>query len=290
MSRVKNLLVDVRAHPLVMAALDQWARLFPAAYYLGNQTVLLRTVFGQSLYLDTRDTTLTPRLMLDGYWEKNVTRALLQFLSPGATFVEIGSNLGYFTTLAAARVGSSGRVYAFEANPSVADLLERNVALNGQQGWVRVVRQAVSDSVGEAAFHCFKYEQGSSTLRSIERLRLQELGDQVAVVNVPTVTLDAYFAHTDLRIDVVKMDAEGAEPLILAGMREVLERNPKLILIMEFATEMIRQSAGDPRSFALEIERLGYQTHFITRTGALRRVNADELVATGFCDVVLRPT
>ena len=61
-----------------------------------------------------------------------------RFLKPGDHFIDVGANIGYFSLLAAAVVGSAGRVSAFEASPITRQALVRNIALNGLQDHVTV--------------------------------------------------------------------------------------------------------------------------------------------------------
>jgi len=288
MGRFSNLYVDLRASQPGMAIGAVLARLLPVALYLGNDTMLVRTVFGQKLYLDVRDQSVAPALMLDGFWEKHVTRAFLKLLKPGATVVEIGANVGYFTTLAGPRIGPGGRLIAFEANPGVAALLERSVAMNGLRGWCTVVREAVCDRVGTVKFYCMTREQGSSNLRGMDAATLRSLGDDVVELEVPATTLDAFFADKPNRIDVLRMDAEGAEPLVFAGMQAMLAANPQMIIVMEFAREMIRHVTGDARGFLAQLEARGFRIQLIEGSGSLRALSADELMQHAHCDVVLR--
>jgi FkbM family methyltransferase len=248
--------------------------------------MLMRTVFGHKLYLDTRDQSVAHSLILDGYWEKHVTRAYLKLVKPGATVVEVGANVGYFTTLAAGRVGPSGRVYAFEANPDVAAMLRRSIGLNGQAGWCSVIEQAVCDQVGTVTFYCLRREQGNSSLRGVGAG--VDMENDVHIIQAPATTLDAYFGESPPRIDVMKIDAEGAEPLIFSGMRRLLEANPDITIVMEFAREMIQQVSGSASAFVQEVRSLGFSFQLVTESGSLRRIDVDDLLSRVYCEVVLR--
>src|SRR5258708_38672807 len=67
--------------------------------YLGDHTLLTRTIFGHAIYLDSRDLSLTPHLFLQGYWEPEVTRFFLRIVKPRMHVVEVGANVGYYTLL-----------------------------------------------------------------------------------------------------------------------------------------------------------------------------------------------
>src|ERR1700722_361196 len=99
--------------------------------YLGDHTALVATRWGAKMLVDTRDAMVTPWLVLDGLWESHATGWLQQALGPGQVFVDVGANVGYFTLLAGSLVGPTGTVVAVEAHPRLAELLRRNVIING---------------------------------------------------------------------------------------------------------------------------------------------------------------
>ncbi len=65
--------------------------------YLGDETALCRVLGRYKMFVDTSDNSLSPHLMLDGYWEMWLTEALARAIRPGMTVVDVGANLGYFT-------------------------------------------------------------------------------------------------------------------------------------------------------------------------------------------------
>jgi predicted methyltransferase len=99
--------------------------------YVGGNRVLTTTVHGQSLFVDSRGLSLSPQIILDGSWEPGVTQALRSLVKLGMTIVEIGANIGYFTTLPGRLVGPRGCVRAFEANPKIFDLLTESIDTTG---------------------------------------------------------------------------------------------------------------------------------------------------------------
>jgi hypothetical protein len=89
-------------------------------------------------------------------------------------------------------------------------------------------------------------------------------------------------------VDVLKIDAEGAEPLILKGIDAVLARNPGLAIVMEFAREMVAETCGDALEFLNDILRRGFRPALITASGALRSASVEDLMGIPHCDLVLR--
>ncbi len=82
------------------------------AVYLGENLALTRVLDRFKMYVDARDISLAPHLLLDGYWELWNTKVFRQLLRPGMHVVDVGANVGYYTLLAAAGVGPRGRVHA----------------------------------------------------------------------------------------------------------------------------------------------------------------------------------
>lgn len=155
-------------------------------------------------------------------------------LRPGATFVDVGANHGYFTVLAAKLVGSAGRVEAFEPNPTVADALARVLALNDLSGQVAVHRVALSDREGHADFYpsVSPVNDGLSSLLVSDAALEHGVLRRDRTVRVPTETFDAFAERVGLgRVDLLKIDVEGAEALVLGGMaRTLAERPPRRIV------------------------------------------------------------
>jgi FkbM family methyltransferase len=171
----------------------------------------------------------------DHQYEPHLTRQLRALLGPGAVFVDVGANIGFFTLLAASRVGPKGRVHAFEARADNLALLRRSVADNGFAN-VEVHQCAVSDRAGSLAFFA------SGTWYSNGRIVGDDEAGSEQLPRVAAVALDAALADAP-RIDVVKMDIEGAEARALAGMRALLRRH-RPVLLTEFSPDLLRISSG----------------------------------------------
>lgn len=80
------------------------------------------------------------------------------------TVVDIGANVGYYTQLAASKVGNTGKVYAFEANPYLMDLLYQNISINGFLPRVSLINKAVFDGTGKTQFNVCKTYMGDSSI------------------------------------------------------------------------------------------------------------------------------
>ena len=147
--------------------------------------------------------------------------ASIAALQPGDTFVDAGANIGFYTVLAAQRVGPKGRVVCVEMMPDTADRLETHVRLNALDN-VTIVRAALSDVAGEtvrAVVTTGKFGQASIAKAS-------EAGG--SSVDVQTATLD-FVAKELPHVTLLKMDLEGAELPALRGGGELLQRTAAVV-------------------------------------------------------------
>ncbi|HKO22039.1 MAG TPA: FkbM family methyltransferase [Candidatus Eisenbacteria bacterium] len=173
------------------------------------------------LALNPDDPVVSGALAL-GVYERTVTSCFRRALAPGMTVVDLGANLGYYSVIALGRTAPDGRLLAFEPDPANHALLVQNLARFGPRAIVR--REAVADGEGTGTLHRHPDNKGKHSL-----LASDELGGGVPVT---IVSLDAALAALAIaRVDLVKMDIEGAEPRALAGMSETLARDRPLLFI-----------------------------------------------------------
>jgi FkbM family methyltransferase len=250
----------------------------PQGVYVGDGRVLTTTVSGQRLFVDARDLSLSPGLILDGSWEPHVTRALTTLVKAGMTVIEIGANVGYFTTLLGRLVGGQGCVRAFEANPAVFDLLAENIDINGLVPFVRAEPMLVCDTCGEREINLLERHHGSGSMLSFGDEFLALYRDRKTTLAVRATTLDEYWRGEARAIDLVKMDAEGSEPMIVDGMRHILGQ-PHLTVVCEFVKPFFAGREPSARGFLDAILAYGFTLSRITRGGDIAPVSSHEVLA-----------
>ena len=203
-----------------------------------DKTVVFRPFAGAELSItgDAADTGIIGNLeRTGGRYEEDVTAFLRRTVPPDGVVVDAGANIGVLSLLAA-RLAPAGLVYAFEPAPRSAEYVRRNARANGATNVV-VEAVALSDHEGETAFATnADYPAGA------------HLAVDEASITVPVTTLDAWSARVGLRrLDLVKVDVEGAELLVLAGARATIRRfSPALVV--ECNAGALRRVAG--RTFA----------------------------------------
>jgi FkbM family methyltransferase len=168
-----------------------------------------------------------------------------QLLSPGDTFVDGGANVGLFSLVAAAQVGPSGKVIAYEPAPATAQLLRDNIRLS-RYDFVDIREEALSDEAGQASFVVFSGDAAGLSGFSPSHANA---GTQVTV---PTVRLDDSLPDA-AKVRVMKLDLEGAEYKALRGAERLLrEVSPDILLELEPAHLARTGSSADEVAALLE--------------------------------------
>lgn len=183
---------------------------------------------GVKMRLDAND--LISRVILEtGVWDEETWLAMQRHLGPGSTFVDIGAHDGYCSLKAARVVGLSGQVIAVEANPEMVVTVRDNLRASGAQG-ISVVPVACSDR--ETTLTLFVAAQSNTGSSSFSERNASQYGQAGQSYQVPTRTLDAILREAGVtRVDVVKIDVEGAEFLVLKGAVETLARYHPVLLV-----------------------------------------------------------
>lgn len=167
------------------------------------------------MYVTTADTAIGRCIAETRAYEPHVSRAIASALRPGAFFVDVGANMGFFSLLSARAVGAEGRVFAFEPFQQNVKLLFMSTRRNGFEN-IRIIPAAATDR--EALY--FYDNMGSNG-------QIRDVSDDPELVLsstlVPSTTLDLALGKLT-RLDVIKIDVEGAEYLALTGGRDLLQR------------------------------------------------------------------
>jgi len=253
-------------HFLDRSVLEVAARHESRAVYLGDHTVLCRVLGKYLVYADAQETGITPHLAMSGYWESWITTALARTLRPGWHCLDVGANHGYYTLVMADAVGPEGRVVPVEPTPRLAELLRETLDVNGFPD-VAVAQRAASDTEGETL------QLVVPERRSLNARLSAEAGPTDAVVEVESTTIDAVTRDWP-RVDLIKIDVEGAEESVWRGMQRTIADNPDIVLLLELNVDRY----DDPRSFITLIQEAGFRLRYIDIDAEVTDVTVDELL------------
>lgn len=189
--------------------------------YLGDYRAVVRTELGQKIFVDTRDVSIAPHLLLDGMWERWITEVIGPLMR-GSLFVDVGANFGWYSLLAS-KMGAR-RIISVEPNRRLFELLGQTMSVNGIKS--RLVNKAVVDSpeVAEVQLNYLNTDfGGGSVVPSGTKLAIQT----VAAATLDDILSEAYEEEPQLRsaLLVLKIDVEGYEPrVILGGQSTILQQ------------------------------------------------------------------
>lgn len=171
-----------------------------------------------------------------GVWEPFETKLLAERLQEGAVFVDVGANIGYFSQMAAALVGNTGHVFAFEPDASNFSLLHSSTALNGFQSRVTAVQAALSDHAGSAELFLSDSNFGDHQLHADDPGRRS--------VTVELLNGSDYLASKTDAVDLLKIDVQGAELQVMKGLMPLIKSLAKCPEILIELTPFSLQRAG----------------------------------------------
>jgi FkbM family methyltransferase len=195
------------------------------------------------------DRLLTYDIVNLGAWEPGETAQFRQLVRPGDTVIDVGANIGWYTLLSASLVGPAGQVIAFEPAPPALVLLRRSIATNRLVN-VAIEPRALSDRHGSLTLHLHPWNRGHHSI--------VEDSDHAGAVEVEALPLDEYLQGRDAEIGLIKIDVEGAEGLVLAGMRETIHKRLPRAMIVEYTPGAIRRTGMDPEEVLRRVLAAGY--------------------------------
>ena len=199
------------------------------AQYLGDYEILARCLCHYKIFLDSRDVGFATHLIMDGFWEFGITRFIVGIVKHGDYTLDVGANFGYYSVLLSALVGQKGFCHSVEPNVEVVRKLRKTLSVNGFESRSKVHALALGrKQSGSVAFYIPAGEpKNACVVGSDYRV---PAGVDAHIENVACGSVDVLLAN-ERKLDFVKIDAEGSEFEILAGMEETLKRfRPKLLI------------------------------------------------------------
>jgi FkbM family methyltransferase len=209
--------------------------------YAGDGRMLVSTTWGGRLFVPSDDLSLMPELVAYGTYDKPFTAFVQRHLEPGDTVIDAGAHIGLFTLLFAYQVWEHGRVIAYEPNPRTLEFLRDNVTLSWLSDRVEIVPKAAGAATSSAPFLAAGRFTMSSSLRPVEdQLSSDDRRENIESIEVEVEPLDVHLGQFS-RIDLIKVDVEGAEDQVFAGMERLLASG----VVRRVTFEVSRDLMGD---------------------------------------------
>jgi len=177
-----------------------------------------------------------------GKYEPEITAVFDRYCRPGMTAFDIGAHAGYHTIRLSKLCGPSGRVHAFEPVPENVECLRETLRLNRLRN-VQVHELAVSDREGTAELITHGVFDGFACLKQGGHGRRERPTGDSRVLAVRTIDVDTFCPRFEIaRVDLIKMDIEGAELLALQGMMRTLRRDCPILIVELWGTENLAEA------------------------------------------------
>ena len=183
-----------------------------------------------------QDKYVSRQIREQGIWEPYETALVLEFLQRGSVFVDVGANIGYFTVLAASVVGDQGRVIAFEPDTANFRLLQASCELNEIQSRVEAVEAGLSSAASAGQLYLSEDNLGDHQIYAGQ-------GDRDSL----PITLhngSDYLRPRIQKLDLLKVDTQGSEYAVMAGLLPLLQALPQAPRIIIELTPFSLCAAG----------------------------------------------
>lgn len=209
------------------------------------------------IILPTKDIGLTKDLILKGIREPTEVKLFIEEVKPDMNIIDIGANLGYYILLEGKL--TKGKIYGIEPNPQSIEYLKKSIKLNNYKN-VTLFNIGINDSKKILPFYISKKWNWS---------RFDNPGeDIIETKNILTDNLDNMFGNK--KIDLIRMDVEGYELNILKGANKIIEKNPSLILFLEFHGNMF--NTAEKKEFVNWINKNNFLIRFLGKSGEKHKI------------------
>jgi FkbM family methyltransferase len=213
-----------------------------------------------TMLLDPEDY-VSAEILRKGSWEPASWDAIRPYLNGDAVFVDVGAHIGYYSLKAAALLGPRGRVIAVEPNPPTVRELQANISASNASR-VHVYPVACSDR--ESTLLLYSAPRANTGQTSLSRANAGQDGVVAAEFRVPARPLDSIVLDDGVqRVDVIKVDVEGAETLVLRGAQWTLDRFHPVVVV-----EVIEQQLQAMGTSSAELRRLLASHGYVARAEA----------------------
>lgn len=179
--------------------------------------------------------------------------------------LDVGAHLGYYTRIFSKLVQRSGTVWAFEPCPENYPLLKHNLSA-ARFGNIKIVNKAVSAQNGAATL----FISSGHSMHSLNA----SFTDGQGQVEVETISLDSFLAANGVSsVDFIKIDVEGAEPLVMEGMKQIASQSPRLKMLMEYNPPALRAGGHNPLELLTTLHEMGFIAKQVFSDGSLGEIN-----------------
>lgn len=271
--RLRKLLSSTKRivlHPLCECR-RLWFRLFHA--HAEPHDIICRTKYFP-LKLQSNSALAEPLFIGRGFEESEIE--LMRFLTkPGMQVIDVGANVGFYTILLGKFVGPTGHVWSFEPFPPAVNYIKQNVELNLLSN-ITIVEKAVAEKTGMLDFNVFPegcdvYNSLGATNRPEEKLQA------VRKISVAVTSIDDIADDIGIKkIDLIKIDVEGAEERVLRGAKNIIRFSPNVQIVVEIYEPSAEQCGCSSERLIEMLRSWGFSMYKIGIGGSLHRCSVED--------------
>lgn len=232
------------------------ARLLPNKYYPYRFQ-------GGKIYLNIKESPMMFERVL-GVYERRKVHVIRHFLKPGMTFIDIGSNKGDFSLIAAKIMNGEGAILAFEPEPTNCLWIRRSIELNRYEN-IQLFEIALGDRNESTKLYLGEKSGWHSLVPSLP-------SRNIGAIVVQKRTLDSVLEENVCqKVDIMKIDVEGSEMMVLKGAYKTLMNNPSMTILLDIHPHL----GVDPFEVCNFLRELGFSIYQMNRHRRLVTVRED---------------
>jgi len=167
-------------------------------------------------------------------------------ITSGENVIDIGAKIGIYSLAFSKFIGPTGKVFSFEPTPDSFNILKKNMNENHLENMI-IEQKAVTDKNEIQLLELFE-SNGNNRINN----------DSKNSININCTSLDNYFSDSHEKISFVKIDVEGLEPKVLSGMKNVLKKNPKIKILLEYNPKLMKFYGYVPEKILEDLTKQGF--------------------------------
>ena len=235
--------------------------------YFTNKYFYKRNIYNYQLYLRLSDPGLSRDLAIRGTREEQLKFIIDKEVGPGNVILDVGANIGYYSIMLANIVGSNGKIYALEPEPTNYQTLKKNITLNKLENIIEPYQMGASDTNSPRFLYRSKYSNMHSFI--LPENDIIDIKNPKSQVEIEMTNLSD-FIHDKQTIDMLRMDIEGYEVEVLLGLQKAIKEK---IWTGKILFECHFKKYTETHSIKNQLEFLfhnGYKTKYVTSTDELK--------------------
>lgn len=260
------------------------------ATYVGDGRVLTKVALPDgnlSLLVESGDRLIAPFLITSGVHEPDLTNHFLRNVQTHDHCLDLGANVGYFACIMGHKA-TQGKIRAVEADPHIYQYVRDNLSINFMEGRAQAICGAIADQEGELVFHRRLTRSGNTSIIDPGAEYTAHMGEPASEhFSVRSFPIDSLLDEMDGRIDHIKIDIEGAEPLAFRGIDQTLLANPTIKIIMEWAPSQIQWAGFDLADFITQLQSLALKPAMLRKDGTPYPISFEDLRGAAYISGVL---